>query len=114
MNIKPLPILLVNQLESRFKEHCGSCPGKCCSDCSFAGGYFRVGIDIPNLNVLEQLKKKYNWTKTKGFKGKISCKLPRALRSRICLAYSCQPTSSLTKFIWEKWEELRRLTGECY
>ena len=58
----------------------------CCGGCAAAAGYL-PGHFPPQW--VEYLQKKFRFTKTKGFLGKTGCKLPRELRSPICLRFHC-------------------------
>ena len=68
-------------------DKCVNCPYAymCCNECFDNNAYFQE-IDE---EYYAYLKERFGWTK-KGFLGDDGCKLPRELRSRICLSYSCQ------------------------
>lgn len=98
---------LADYFEDIFKESnktvCAECGGKCCKSCGLNEGWLYFDL-YPEDNDVSQdqllvLKKLYRFKKTTGFLDtkKKSCKLPRVLRSKTCLGYSCSDNSYKNK-----------------
>jgi hypothetical protein len=63
---------------------CKKCPGNCCDDCYHTDGYLFLSKEQT-----EEKKKRFGWTKQRGFKGETGCKLPPHERSATCLSFAC-------------------------
>ena len=66
---------------------CSKCSTNCCRDCRYTRGYFEYSHD--NITEMNERMSEFKFTERRGFLGKTGCKLPRHLRSYICLAFTC-------------------------
>ena len=90
----PDPVLTEEQgkqLDALFtplnEKLCSACRTKCCRDCGYTRGYFEYSHD--NITEMNERMSEFKFTERRGFLGKAGCKLPRHLRSYICLAFTC-------------------------
>ena len=109
---------LSDRLEDFYKEALSACCGKqgcekCCSGCSMWNAHFRhsrVLDDIGDVKMivefnaceeakgqLDFLKKKFGWDVVMGFCTEEGCRLPRWLRSCVCLSVVCKPLKKYLK-----------------
>lgn len=65
---------------------CVPCKGGCCRGCASAEGYLSYSLSKEDL---AEVKKKYGFTKTKGFLTPTGCALPIEERSAICVGFVC-------------------------
>lgn len=125
-------------IKDNVNSTCGSCKGKCCSNCAYSVGYFDrhncssdIKLALGGLREslhdgssterhLETLRKHWGdsvqWSVINGFLTTTGCSIPREHRSQICREYICaflkgQDSGNTFKDRVKDWHKERVLRG---
>lgn len=92
---------------------CASCAANdhdrhCCLGCAHANGYLDLSVEMSDA-----VKQKFGWDEVRGFSTNVGCRLPREIRSPICLKFYCGPISIGSDGEWQggAMQEMREEKG---